>query len=77
MNEIKTTFEQCCELLENKKFGNIKSVNNHDIGIYIKGICKIDKDECRCFIPDEPKSFMYKKEECKKYYVGGKEYEAD
>lgn len=59
--------EQVCSYMLNKELGEVESVGNHDIGIFVVGLCLYNKKPCSNFIPDEPINYKYNPKGCKTY----------
>jgi len=50
-----------------KELGEVESVGNHDIGIFVVGLCLYNQKPCSNFIPDHPNDYKYNPERCKTY----------
>jgi len=64
---IPKSLEQACIHMEDKELGEVESVGNHDIGIFVVGMCNINNKPCSNFIPDTPYDYHYNPMRCTTY----------
>lgn len=63
----KTTLDKACSYMLNKEYGEVETVNNHDIGIFILGLCTYTKKPCSNLVLDTPHDYKYNHERCNTY----------
>jgi hypothetical protein len=51
--------DKACRYLRDRELSDVVSVNNHDVGVYVSGVCSLSDKSCRVLIPDFPVDFEY------------------
>jgi len=61
------SLDQACSYMLDKELGEVETVGNHDVGIFVVGLCTYSGKPCSNLIPDTPRDYKYNHERCNTY----------